>query len=134
MGQYYHGVILDAETRKPILATYPEFLKLIESSIWDMSRVVYEISAKGSAYKQRVTWAGDYSERKDYDGENLESYVNTHEVPEAMGKQQGKYPIKAPKFTDKWCDEYDAFFRRYVTDDKDVIRPEFRYLCNHDRH
>ena len=133
MGQYYHGVILDAKTRKPIMATYPMFMKLIESAIWDMSRMVYELSAKGSAYKQRVTWAGDYSAHKDYNGETLWEFVHGNRVPEAMGKEMGINPITAREFTDAWYDQHDRFFRQYVTDDKDVIREEFRYLCNHDR-
>lgn len=133
MGQYYHGVILDAKTKKPILTTYPLFMKIVESGLWDVNRIVYELSKKGRAYKQRVTWAGDYSERKDYDGDTLYRYIKKSKVPEAMGKEQKKFPITARDFTDAWYDAYDKFFRQYVTDEKDIIREEFRYLCNHDR-
>lgn len=133
MGQYYHGVILDAETRKPILATYPEFFKLIESGLWDMGRMVYELSRKGRAYKQRVVWAGDYSENVDENGDTLFHRIHEGKVPEAMGAEANRFPMRHAKYTDPWCDEMDKFFRQYVTTDEDVIREEFRYLCNHDR-
>lgn len=134
MGQYYHGVILDAETRKPIMATYPVFRKMAESGLWDVCRIAYEVSKGRLGYKQRVTWAGDYSEREDYDGETLYHYIVNNSVPETMGKEYKKYPIKGSKFSEAWYNSIDAFFRQYVTDEKDIIRPEYRYLCNHDRH
>ncbi len=133
MGQYYHGVILDAKTRKPVMATYPLFMKMVETGLWDVSRMVYELSKKGRAYKQRVTWAGDYSERLDYDGDTLYCYITNGNVPETMGEEYRKFPIKADKFSEAWYDAVDKFFRQYVTDEKDIIREEFRYLCNHDR-
>jgi len=133
MGQYYHGVILDAETRKPIMATYPVLMKMAESGLWDVCRIAYEVSKGRQGYKQRVTWAGDYSERKDYDGETLYRYILNNSVPETMGKEYKKYPIKGSKFSEAWFNSIDAFFRQYVTDEKDIIRPEYRYLCNHDR-
>ena len=140
MGQYYFGVILDAETRKPIMANYPlGGMKLIESGLWDTSRMVYELSKKGRAYKQRVTWAGDYSERDNYDGNNLWHYVCTRKntadkIPEAMGEEFRKYPRKhLDGYSEAWCDEIDSFFHQYVYDKDYNIRDEFRYLCNHDR-
>ena len=134
MGQYYYGVILDAKTRKPIMADYPlGGMKLAESGLWSMSRMVYELSKKGRAYKQRVTWAGDYSERLDYDGDNLWHYIEEHKIPETMDKEFKRYPLKAQVYSEAWYDKIDKFFHQYVYDKDYVIREEFRYLCNHDR-
>lgn len=133
MGQYYHGVMLDAKTRKPIMATYPKFMKMIETGLYDVNSIVYEVSKKGHAYKQRVTYAGDYSERKDYGGVNLWEYIHGHRVPEVMSEELKKHPITAKYESDAWFDAFDKFYSQYVTDDKGIIRDEFRYLCNHDR-
>ena len=69
MGQYYYGVIIDKDSKEPIMAAYCG--KLTESNRADMASFAYELSKGRKGYMQRLVWAGDYSSQKDYDGETL---------------------------------------------------------------
>lgn len=145
MGQYYYGVIIEKETRKPIMA-YNGY-KLIECGWATTIQFAYELSKAGRCYKQRVTWAGDYSDRKDYDGLRLYNYLLGNEeegrkpvkLPEAMDNLLPKYPShdlkgdEREKARDKYWKDYEDVVSKYLMADKFKVRPELRYLCNHDR-
>lgn len=145
MGQYYFGVIIDSESRQPVMAH--DGYKLHESARTTMLSFVYELSRKGSCYKQRVIWAGDYSDHEDYNGFNLYSYLSGD-------KEEGREPVKLPdgmasllptypsydledderdKAIDEYWAEYKRVFEQYVVNDDWTIKPELRYLCDHDR-
>lgn len=75
MGQYYFGVLLDAESKKPVAASYCG--KLTESG-----------NGEGKSFMNllhermfRVAWAGDYSNTKYGEHDNLYGYIAEHGLP-----------------------------------------------------
>lgn len=144
MGQYYFGVIINKESKQPMMAH--DGYKLIECGWATTIQFAYELSKAGRCYKQRVTWAGDYSDRKDYDGLRLYDYLYGDDrdglkpvvLPEAMDNLLPKYPShdlegdEREKALDKYWKDYEAVVNKYLMVSEFQIRPELRYLCNHD--
>ena len=145
MGQYYFGVIINKESKQPMMAH--NGYKLIECGWATTIEFAYELSKAGRCYKQRVTWAGDCSDRKDYDGLRLYDYLNGNKedgrepvkLPEAMDNLLPKYPShdneseEREKALDKYWKDYEAVVNKYLMVSEFQVRPELRYLCNHDR-
>lgn len=145
MGQYYFGVIINKESKQPMMAH--DGYKLIECGWATTIQFAYELSKAGRCYKQRVTWAGDYSDRKDYDGLRLYDYLDGDKdegrepvvLPEAMDNLLPKYPShdlngdEREKALDKYWKDYEAVVNKYLMVSEFQVRPELRYLCNHDR-
>ena len=69
MGQYYYGVILDRETGAIKGARHQG--KLTESTTYDFLYYCDALSKEGGYYKQRLVWAGDYSENLNHQNKNL---------------------------------------------------------------
>lgn len=130
MGQYYYGVILNRETRKPMMACYCG--KLGETVRTD--DIYYELSKYGNAYKQRVVWAGDYSERKDYDGQPLYNVVADMKDAGTLPSTLPQIDAYAKEHGEKWTDVYDRFVAEHHLYREDgLIADDFRYLCDHDK-
>lgn len=138
MGQYYYGVIIDKDSKQPIMAAYCG--KLTESNRADMASFAYELSKGRKGYKQRLVWAGDYSRLKDYNGDTLYNLISEQKVATTL---QELNDIRAAirdlhgEAYDKACEDYkkksEAYFTEHIYKPNGDLRDELRYLCNHDR-
>lgn len=70
MGQYYYGVLLDAESKKPVAASYCG--KLTESDKSECKAFMDMLHGK----QYRVAWAGDYSKTKYSEHKNMYDYIS----------------------------------------------------------
>ena len=145
MGQYYYGVIINKENKQPIMAH--NGYKLAECGCATMTQFAYELSKAGRCYKQRVVWAGDYSDREDYNGLNLYDYLagddregrKPVELPAAMDNLLPKYPShdiegdEREKALDEYWEQYRGVMNKYIMASEWEVRPELRFLCDHDR-
>lgn len=142
MGQYYYGVILNRETRKPIMADYCG--KLTESNRADMASFAYELSKGRKGYRQRVIWAGDYSEQEGADGHTLYDQISDmdehdtltktlHDLCATMEKTYGlddeEYELASKRNEEKG----NAYFLSHIYNASGTFKQDIRYLCNHDR-
>ena len=143
MGQYYYGVIIDKDSKQPIMAAYCG--KLTESNRADMASFAYELSKGRKGYMQRLVWAGDYSSQKNYNGDTLYNLIREREnngqevastIPElhdiwtTIRDLKGEAYDKAYEDYEKKC---DAYWMEHIYKANGDLRDELRYLCNHDR-
>lgn len=143
MGQYYYGVIIDKDSKQPIMAAYCG--KLTESNRADMASFAYELSKGRKGYMQRLVWAGDYSSQKDYNGntlydlisedeENGEKIATTiqelHDIWATIRNLKGVAYEKAHEDYEK---KSEAYWAEHIYKPNGLLRDELRYLCNHDR-
>ena len=143
MGQYYYGVIIDKDSKEPIMAAYCG--KLTESNRADMASFAYELSKGRKGYMQRLIWAGDYSDLKDYDGQNLYHVIGDREekgekVATTLQELDGIWAtirdLKGEAY-EKAKEDYEqkseAYWMEHIYKANGDLRDELRYLCNHDR-
>lgn len=143
MGQYYFGVIIDKDTKQPIMAAYCG--KLTESNRADMASFAYELSKGRKGYMQRLVWAGDYSSQKDYNGDTLYHLIDDSEekgqavtstiqelddIWATIRNLKGAAYEKAHEDYEKKSESYWA---EHIYKPNGLLRDELRYLCNHDR-
>jgi len=142
MGQYYFGVIREKNSREVIAAQYA--CKLHESSRGDLLYMAYAISRNGIGYKQRVCWAGDYSDIKDADGNNLYKRIRIHEdqltkwVPEVEALSPYDRQFTTDTSRQRAIEKFREFRHKWFQDhiaknEQGDIRDELRFICNHDR-
>lgn len=143
MGQYYYGVIIDKESKQPIMAAYCG--KLTESNRADMASFAYELSKGRKGYMQRLVWAGDYSDCKDHDGKRLYDVISDREekgvkilttIQEIDDIYETIRDLKGEAY-DKAKEDYEqkseAYWMEHIYKPNGDLRDELRYLCNHDR-
>jgi len=143
MGQYYYGVIIDKDSKQPIMAAYCG--KLTESNRADMASFAYELSKGRKGYMQRLVWAGDYSSQKDYDGQILYHVIGDREekgekvattLQELADIWRTIRDLKGEAY-EKAKEDYEqkseAYWMEHIYKANGDLRDELRYLCNHDR-
>lgn len=143
MGQYYYGVILDAKTNEPIMADYCG--KLLESNKADLASFAYELSKGRKGYRQRVVWAGDYSEKKDSEGNTLyrrisdreergEDYPSTtQDLDDMMESRTGLTDEEYEAVSERNSKRREEYYLAHILNPDNTLKQEIRYLCNHDR-
>ena len=143
MGQYYYGVIIDKNTKEPIMAAYCG--KLTESNRADMASFAYELSKGRKGYMQRLVWAGDYSSLKDYNDDTLYHLISEREdkgqaVTSTIQELEDIYEtfrnLKGEAY-DKAHEDYEkkseSYWMEHIYKANGDLRDDLRYLCNHDR-
>ena len=143
MGQYYYGVIIDKDSKQPIMAAYCG--KLTESNRADMASFAYELSKGRKGYMQRLVWAGDYSSLKDYNGntlyhlisedeENGEKIATTiQELDDIWKTIRNLRGTAYEKAREKYNKKQETYYAEHIYKPNGQLRDELRYLCNHDR-